>query len=59
MKMVLQVLWRWLRAVTGDDAYEQYLRRHERVHPDVPPLSREAFFESQLLQKWSSVNRCC
>ncbi len=59
MKTVLQVLWAWLRAVSGDDAYEKYLLRHAATHPDAPLLSREAFFEAQLLQKWSGVNRCC
>lgn len=55
----LRKLWDFLRNLSGDDAYERYLERHARVHPDVPPLSAEAFFADEQARKWSGVNRCC
>ncbi|HUN75364.1 MAG TPA: YbdD/YjiX family protein [Steroidobacteraceae bacterium] len=55
----LRALWRGLRAVSGDDAYERYLVHHARAHPGVEPLSRRAFYLDEEQRKWSSVNRCC
>lgn len=48
----------WLRAVSGDDAYERYLTHHARVHAGPPP-SRKAFYEEREQRKWSGVSRCC
>jgi len=48
----------WLRAVSGDDAYERYLTHHARAHTG-PPLSRKAFYEEREQRKWSGVSRCC
>lgn len=55
----LRAGWQGLRQVTGDDAFERYLERHMKLHPEVPPLSREEFYVSELDRKWSGVNRCC
>jgi uncharacterized short protein YbdD (DUF466 family) len=48
----------WLRAVSGDDAYERYLTHHARMHAG-PPLSRKAFYDDREQRKWSGVSRCC
>lgn len=48
----------WLRAVSGDDAYERYLMHHARRH-EGPPMSRRAFYEEREKRKWSGVSRCC
>jgi uncharacterized short protein YbdD (DUF466 family) len=48
----------WLRAVSGDDAYERYLTHHARTHPG-PAMSRRAFYEEREKRKWSGVSRCC
>jgi Protein of unknown function (DUF466). len=42
--MALRAFWAWLRAVSGDDAYERYLAHHAAAHPDRAPLDRRAFF---------------
>jgi uncharacterized short protein YbdD (DUF466 family) len=49
---------RWLRAASGDDAYERYLTHHAQAH-EGPPLSRRAFYEQRERAKWSGINRCC
>lgn len=59
MLHVLRAGWAGLRQITGDDAFERYLERHTRLHPDVPPLTREEFYTSELDRKWCGVNRCC
>ena len=48
----------WLRAISGDDAYERYLTHHARAHQG-PPLTRRAFYEEREQRKWSGVSRCC
>jgi uncharacterized short protein YbdD (DUF466 family) len=51
--------WSYLRAVSGDDAYERYLAHHAAQHADQPLLTRKAFFAERQRQKWSGVTRCC
>ena len=57
MTALVSALWSWLRAVSGDSAYESYrrgaLRRGER------PLTREAFYRDTLERRYSTVSRCC
>ena len=48
----------WLRAVSGDDAYDRYLTHHARAHQG-PPLSRPAFYREREERKWSGITRCC
>ncbi len=51
--------WGWLRAVSGDDAYERYRRHHAARHPGAVLLDRRAFYEETQRRKWSGVSRCC
>lgn len=52
-------LWRGLRSVLGDDAYERYLQHCRTRHPEAEPLDRRAFYASELDRRWRQVNRCC
>jgi uncharacterized short protein YbdD (DUF466 family) len=56
---VLRQLWRAIRHLSGDDAYERYLVHYAAHHSDQPPLSREAFFRQWQDGKWQGVKRCC
>ncbi|HQR61105.1 MAG TPA: YbdD/YjiX family protein [Methylophilaceae bacterium] len=56
---LLPKLWRAIRRLSGDDAYERYLAHHAAHHPDQPPLSREEFFRQWQEGKWKGVKRCC
>ena len=55
----VRALWRALRRLSGDDAYDRYLDHHARAHPGAPPLSRKAFYMSEQQRKWATINRCC
>lgn len=59
MTKLLRKVWRTLREVSGDDAYERYLEHHRARHVGEPPLDRRAFFRDEQRRKWSGVNRCC
>jgi len=56
-------VWHIIRRLSGDDAYERYLKHHASFHAiavDAPPaLSRKAFFKLWQETKWKGVNRCC
>lgn len=55
----LRGFWRWLRAVSGDDAYDRYLAHHAAMHADCAPLDRRAFFRQRQDDAWARVKRCC
>lgn len=59
----LHRLWRFLREVSGDDAYERYLKLYatsQKKHQHaVPPMSREEFFKVWQQEKWDGIKRCC
>ena len=54
---LLQRLWQFLRDATGENDYARY-QTFALSHGD-PPMTREAFYLSQLQKKYSRPNRCC
>jgi uncharacterized short protein YbdD (DUF466 family) len=58
-------LWKNIRQLSGDDAYERYLAHfseHQKLHEEEiiePPLNREEFFKQWQDGKWKGVKRCC
>ena len=71
----LKAFWRYVRRLTGDDAYEQYLKHFAENHSQhraelsidqedsaeeaLIPLTREAFFKEWQDKKWKGIKRCC
>jgi len=55
----LKQVWRYLRHVSGDDAYERYLAHHRQAHAGEPPMTQEPHFRKRQDEKWSKVSRCC
>ena len=61
----VKAFWRIVRRLSGDDAYEQYLKhyaRHHQVdaaHDYHPPLSKADFFKQWQNEKWNGIKRCC
>lgn len=55
----LQSGWHYIRRVSGDDAYEQYLVHCRSAHATEPVLDRQQFYLWRLEQKSRGVNRCC
>ncbi len=55
----VRVAWAWLRAATGDDAYERYRCHHAACHAAVPLMGRGEFYAEEQRRKWSGVSRCC
>jgi uncharacterized short protein YbdD (DUF466 family) len=58
---MIKNLWKFLRTLSGDDAYEVYLKNFTKCvnHSDRKPLSRKDFYSQQLQEKWNKINRCC
>jgi uncharacterized short protein YbdD (DUF466 family) len=59
MRHWLRTIWNFIRELSGDDAYERYLARHNATHPEIPPLSRSQFFVREEERRWGGINRCC
>jgi uncharacterized short protein YbdD (DUF466 family) len=59
MRDRLRRFWKFVRELTTDDAYDNYLARHSATHPDVPAQSRREFYLSEQHRKWSGIKRCC
>ena len=57
MRAFVSSLWSFVRAVSGDSAYETYERRQRAL--GKRPLSRSDFYLDGLRRKYSGVNRCC
>ncbi len=52
-------IWRFIKELSGDDAYEKYLEHHALSHSEAIPLSRKEFFKAETKRKWEGVRRCC
>jgi uncharacterized short protein YbdD (DUF466 family) len=52
-------VWRYLRAVSGDDAYERYLVHHAAHHAGESAVTRKDYFSDRQRRKWMGVSRCC
>lgn len=50
-------LW---RDFTGESAYDRYVERHRREHPDHPPMSEREWWRAKADYDESNVQaRCC
>jgi uncharacterized short protein YbdD (DUF466 family) len=58
VRLALGRAWWWLRQVSGDAAYENYVRRAGRAVASRV-LSREEFYLDTLRRKYARVSRCC
>lgn len=56
---VLKSLWWWLRAVSEDSAYEQYLARLSSASSASFASSASEFYLKRLEHKYSRPTRCC
>jgi len=58
----LKNLWRAVRRLSGDDAYERYLQHYAQHHQsdtETPPLNKAEFFKQWQDSKWRGIKRCC
>ena len=54
LALALRAFWRFLRAWSGDSAYETYLARTSGPH-----LSRRSFYLDTLQRRYRGPSRCC
>jgi uncharacterized short protein YbdD (DUF466 family) len=57
LRRIVRGGWWWLRQVSGDADYENYLRR--AAQNSCAPISAEEFYLRELRRKHSKINRCC
>lgn len=57
------LLWWMLRQISGDAAYENYVRSAAKRLRDetlkTHPMSAEEFYEDALRRRYSQASRCC
>ncbi|MEY3650878.1 MAG: hypothetical protein RLZZ351_243, partial [Pseudomonadota bacterium] len=48
-------IWSSVRQLSGDDAYERYLKHYAEHHAESnePPLTKAAFFKAWQDKKWT------
>ena len=51
--------WWYLRQITGDAAYENYLHRAPHRNAGCRPLTREEFYLDTVRRRYTGVSRCC
>jgi uncharacterized short protein YbdD (DUF466 family) len=56
---LLKRAWSWLREITGDAAYDNYLRHALRNTGGGQSLSRAEFYQESLRRRYSTISRCC
>ncbi|MEY3220049.1 MAG: hypothetical protein RIT27_1406 [Pseudomonadota bacterium] len=59
LKITFKKVWGFIKELSGDDAYERYLKHHAEHHPTAPLLSCEEFFKQEQERKWNGIKRCC
>jgi uncharacterized short protein YbdD (DUF466 family) len=61
MRNTFKNIWRFIRQLSGDDAYEKYLKHfnEHHAHEEAQPLTRAAFFKEWQDKKWKGIKRCC
>lgn len=61
MLSLVKQCWRFIRRVSGDDAYDEYVKHFALHHAKIValPLSRADFFKDWQDKKWKGVKRCC
>lgn len=65
--MALDLLARWWRAAArtarlaiGIPDYDNYVEHMRRNHPELPAMSRDAFFHERMLARYGKGrSRCC
>jgi len=55
----LRYAWDYLKEVSGENAYDHYLRRHRATHPGKPPMSRREFYRRRQDERFSNPGSRC
>ena len=58
-QQLLLRIWRTIRELSGDDAYDRYLAHLAACHPNATPQARKDFFRRHQQEKWGGIRRCC
>jgi len=59
--MIVKSIWKFIRTLSGDNAYEKYLENIKscKKHNELIPLSSRDFYQKRIDEKWNKINRCC
>jgi uncharacterized short protein YbdD (DUF466 family) len=49
----------FVRRISGDDAYERYVKHHKQQHANISLMNRRDFYLAEQQRKWTGIKRCC
>jgi len=55
----IKYAWRYLKEVSGENAYDRYLEKYRATHPGKEPLRRGAFYRQRQDEKYSNPGSRC
>ena len=51
--------WRYLKEISGENAYDRYLAVHTATHPGKPPMNRNEFYRTRQDEKYNNPGSRC
>ncbi len=55
----LRSAWRYLKEVSGENAYDRYLEAHRRTHPGKLAMTRGEFYRWRQDEKYNNPGSRC
>ena len=55
----LHVIWDYLKEISGENAYDRYLKVHAATHPDKLAMSRGEFYRARQDERYSTPGSRC
>lgn len=51
--------WRYLKEISGENAYDRYLAIHTASHPNKQPMNRSEFYRTRQDEKYNNPGSRC
>ena len=55
----LRYAWEYVKEISGENAYDRYLKFHTATHPDKSPLGRGEFYRQRQDEKYNNPGSRC
>ena len=59
IKSALGYAWRYLKEISGENAYDHYLAVHNSTHPGKSPMSRAEFYRRRQDELYNNPGSRC
>ena len=59
MPRALHAIWDYLKEISGENAYDRYLKVHAATHPERPAMTRGEFYRARQDERYSNPGSRC